>query len=562
MEIDSCEGTAVHRPLSFLVCLASVVALTACPPTPTPPPDPEPPAGKLVVNEVNCSKNPDEFIEVKNVSDVVVDTAGFAVSGDPEDTTPFPVPPRKLDPGERVMITGDIGLSCKNEGAVLFKEGVVVDEAPVRTGDPDRATWGRLPDGTGDFAETAPTPQKENRAFVDERGSVFDDEADVAVVDLFVDASVEETLRAQSKGAGYVPALFQYTDSDGTSPPQRVDVRLKGSISLRPWDDKPGMKIHFARHGEKGPTEFRGLRKMTLNNLTYDPSFIREFLAYEVMAAAGHAAPRVSWVNVFVNGEDKGLYSTIETYDRVFLADHYDGTEVMYESDGLTPAGNLGGFDVDEGPEDFEPLNALATHLSNLGSTNVIDDVPEVDWAQVARISALEDLLAHFDGHKGACHNFFLHLDKNGSWTLLPWSVDLTLVTGAFDTQTPLGSCGQLSQLCDTDTRCRAMFERERDAAAQLVLNPPDGTSWHDLVTPIARRLQPFARATDEPFRGNEFWQGVGTDLEQNADDAVTLLETRAKHIRCATSVARGEGVPDGEPADCHGFTASALGAD
>ena len=82
------------------------------------------------------------------------------------------------------------------------------------------------------------------------------------------------------------------------------------------------MKIHFARHGGAGPSEFRGLRKMTLNNLTYDPSFVREYLAYEVMRAAGHAAPRVSWVQLFVNGEAKGLYSTIETYDRVFLADH------------------------------------------------------------------------------------------------------------------------------------------------------------------------------------------------------------------------------------------------
>ncbi len=520
------------------------------------------------MNEVNCSKNPDEFIELVNVGDGVVDTAGFAVSDKADDRAPFPVPPRQLAPGARVLITGDLGLSCADEGAFLYHDGVVVDEAPVRLGDADRSTWGRFPDGTGPFQETTPTPQKPNRDFVDERASVFalDLDRGPATIDLFVDADVEDTLLTQGKQAGYVPALFSFTDAQGTSPPQQVDVRIKGSITLRPWDGKPGLKLHFARHAdepgrERGPVEFRGLRKMTLNNLTYDPSFVREHLAYEVMRVGGHAAPRVGWIQLFVNGEDRGLYSTIETYDRVFLADHYGGTTVMYESDGVTSVGNLGGFDVDEGPDtgadtDFAPLRALATHLESLppSSTNIVAQVPEVDWRQVARVSALEDLLAHFDGHKGACHNFFLHQDDQGIWTLLPWSVDLTLVTGAFDTSTPLGSCGALVQLCDRDPQCRSWFLRDRDRAAQQVLHPDAGRSWRELMLPIAQTLQPFADGGAEPFSGNEFWNGVGTDLVQNTEDAIDLLETRARHIRCASAVLRGEEAPGGETPDCSGF--------
>ena len=551
--IASCDGNAVFDRLHLAIAVI-LVAAAGCPPSE--PGKPDEPVGKLVVNEVNCSKNPDEFVELKNIGDGVIDTAGFGVAGDSNDDA-FPVPPRKLDPGERVMITGDLGLSCANEGAVLVLNGVVVDEAPLRTGDADRSTWGRIPDGTGAFTETVPTPQKANVAFVDERGSVFNsDFATVATVDLFVAADVEERLQSQGKGAGYVPATFMYSDETGSSPPQRVDVRIKGSITLREWVGKPGLKIHFARHGERGPVEFRGLRKMTLNNLTYDPSFIREFLAYELMNRAGQPAPRVSWVQVFVNGEDKGLYSTIETYDRVFLDDHYDGTEIMYESDGSTPIGELGGFDVDEGPEDFQPLQELADHIATAPAGNVIDTFPEVDWRQIARVSALEDLLGHFDGHKGANHNFFLHQDKSGQWTLLPWSVDLVLV-GSISSG-PLGSAGRLVQLCDSDEGCLALFERARDQAARLVLQP-EGTTLRELVVPIATRLQPFAHADEQPFSGNEFWQGVSTDLEQNANDAVSLLEVRAGHVRCATSVARGEGVPDGEPADCGGFVANTL---
>lgn len=550
----------LHRCLA-VTSVASLVIVAACP---VAPPAPAPARGRLVINEVNCGKNPDEFIELLNVGDAVVDTDEFAVSDDDNGDDLFAVPPRQLDPGERVMVTGDLGLSCANDGAFLYKvdddgAGVIVDEAPVRSGDADRSSWGRFPDGTGEFQETTPTPQKENRAFDDERASLFDDgEGAIGVVDLFVDADVEDTLRVEGKGAGYVPALFMFTDEQGSSAPQRVDVRIKGSITLRPWDGKPGLKIHFARHDGRGPVEFRGLRKMTLNNLTYDPSFVREYLAYEVMRAAGHPAPRVSWLQLFVNGEDKGLYSTIESYDRVFLADHYGdvGSDVLYESDGANGVGSLGGFDVDEGAEDFAPLQALAQHLDSLPptSTNVVQNVPEVDWRQVARISALEDLLAHFDGHKGACHNFFLHVDKQGSWTLLPWSVDLTLVTGAFDTDRPLNSCGQLTQLCDRDPQCRAWFERDRDRAAQIALRPPFGGTWRDVVVPIATRLQPFADPAGEPFTGNEFFSGVDNDLAQNTNDAVDLLERRARHIRCAAAVAKGEDAPDGEDADCSGF--------
>jgi hypothetical protein len=348
-----------------------------------------------------------------------------------------------------------------------------------------------------------------------------------------------------------------FTDSLGTSAVQRADVRIKGSITLREWDGKPSLKINFARHDGPGPIEFRGLRKMTLNNLTYDPSFIREYLSYAVMREAGHPGPRVTWINVFVNGEDKGLYTTIETYDRVFLADHYPGTQVMYESDGQTSVGSLGGFDVDEGEEDFAPLIALASKLDSIppGSTNVMAAVPEVDWRQIARVFALEDLVGHIDGHKAACHNFFLHLDSAGKWSALPWSVDLSLLS-PFDggDESPLGSCAKLSQLCDSDPQCRAWFERDRDGAAQQVLRPSFGTSWRDVVVPIADRLQPFAKQGEEPFTSNGFTDATA-DLNQNANDVVDSLERRAQLIRCAAGVAQGQ--PATEPNNCNGFTAN-----
>lgn len=537
------------------LCVGLALASCAGEPVDPPAPEPEPLPGRLVVNEVNCSKNPEEFVEIANAGELPISTAGHVIAGAADDDNTFAVPERVLSGGERVVVHGDLGLSCKNEGAVLLFAGVVVDDAPIRGGDADRTTWSRVPDLTGPFQPAQPTPQKVNKPFVDERDTVFDIEEDVAMVDIFVDSDNEDLLRQQGKGAGYVPALFMFTDSLGSSAVQRADVRIKGSITLREWDDKPSMKINFARHDGPGPIEFRGLRKMTLNNLTYDPSFIREYLSYAVMREAGHPGPRVTWINVFVNGEDKGLYTTIETYDRVFLADHYAGTQVMYESDGQTNVGSLGGFDVDEGEEDFAPLIALASKLDSIppGAPNVMAAVPEVDWRQIARVFALEDLVGHIDGHKAACHNFFLHLDSAGKWSALPWSVDLSLLSpfdGADEAQ--LGSCAKLSALCDSDPQCRAWFERDRDRAAQQVLRPSFGTSWREVVVPIADRLQPFAHAGQEPFTNNGFTNATA-DLHVNANAVVDSLERRAQLIRCAAGVAQGQ--PATEPANCNGFT-------
>lgn len=544
----------------LLLCLGLVVACAppaSDAPRPEPEPEPAPLPGRLVINEVNCSKNPEEFVEIANAGALPISTAGHVVAGEFDDDNTFPVPERVLAAGERVVIAGDLGLSCKSEGAVLLFSGVVVDDAPVRGGDVDRTTWSRVPDLSGPFQPAQPTRQKVNKPFVDERDTVFDIEEDVAMVDIFVDSDSENLLRQQGKDAGYVPALFMFTDSLGTSAVQRADVRIKGSITLREWDGKPSMKINFARHNGPGPIEFRGLRKMTLNNLTYDTSYIREFLSYSVMREAGHPAPRVTWINVFVNGEDKGLYTTIETYDRVFLADHYAGTQVMYESDGQTSVGSLGGFDVDEGEEDFAPLIALATTLDSIpaGTTNVTAAVPEVDWRQIARVFALEDAVGHIDGHKAACHNFFLHVDGAGTWTALPWSVDLSLLGSlGGDDETPLGSCAKVSQLCDSDSQCRAWFERDRDRAAQQILHRREG-SWRDVVVPIAERLQPFAHQGQEPFTDNGFTDPEA-DLVKNANAVVDALERRAQLTRCAAGVLQGQPSNDAT-ADCNGFASN-----
>ena len=115
----------------LLLCLGLVVACAppaSDAPRPEPEPEPAPLPGRLVINEVNCSKNPEEFVEVANAGALPISTAGHVVAGEFDDDNTFPVPEHVLAAGERVVIAGDLGLSCKSEGAVLLFSGVVVDD--------------------------------------------------------------------------------------------------------------------------------------------------------------------------------------------------------------------------------------------------------------------------------------------------------------------------------------------------------------------------------------------------------------------------------------------------
>ncbi|MFO0749415.1 MAG: CotH kinase family protein [Myxococcota bacterium] len=161
---------------------------------------------------------------------------------------------------------------------------------------PSSPAQGRIPDGTGPFVETAPTPQKANKSLDDERATLFRADGPMPVVDLYVDAAAEASLEADHHT--YVPAIFTWSDERGTSAPQRIDLRIKGAITDRPWSAKPSLKLHFARHSEPGPRAFRGTKKLALHSMVYDPSTIREWISYEVMRGMGVPAPRVGWAQV------------------------------------------------------------------------------------------------------------------------------------------------------------------------------------------------------------------------------------------------------------------------
>jgi spore coat protein CotH len=168
----------------------------------------------------------------------------------------------------------------------------------------------------------------------------------------------------------------------GTEVIADIGVRIKGEGSKRTLEEKAAFKLKFDEFVPK--QSFHGLRRMTLNNMVEDPSFLAERLAFHFFRAQKLPAPRCNNALVFVNGQFFGVYANVEAEDKTFL-------RRWFESD----AGNL----YEEGQVDFEPGKEAAFDLETNEEANDRSDLVALIAAVAAAkpASFLTDLGTQLD---------------------------------------------------------------------------------------------------------------------------------------------------------------------
>lgn len=116
-----------------------------------------------------------DWVELTNISGDTVDLSGYCLSDDPDNLAAFPLPQRRLKPGEQVVILcsarNDLAGSDIHAPFTLSAEecwvyltdtsGQFSDYLRV-SGVPDGCTAGRLSDNTGTYYFTQPTPGRVN----------------------------------------------------------------------------------------------------------------------------------------------------------------------------------------------------------------------------------------------------------------------------------------------------------------------------------------------------------------------------------------------------------------
>ena len=134
---------------------------------------------------------------------------------------------------------------------------------------------------------------------------------------------------------------------------KNIALRAKGNTSLSSVRAQDSSRFSFKLefdHYNKNET-YHGLDKLCLNNVIQDNTYMKDFLAYRLMAAFGVDAPLCSYVWITVNGEDWGLYLAVEGVEDSFLQRNYgnDGGE-LYKPDSMGMGGGRGNgreFDMD-----------------------------------------------------------------------------------------------------------------------------------------------------------------------------------------------------------------------
>jgi hypothetical protein len=260
------------------------------------------------------------------------------------------------------------------------------------------------------------------------------DPARMPIYKITLEPAAEEQLAAQPRA--YVAAGLELIDSFGS---ERVEVglKLKGHGSFRTLEQKAAFRIKIDAIHER--QTLRGLKALTLNNMTQDTSLMAERLSYHVFRAFGAPASRTNHALVYVNDTFFGIYANIETPNEEFLAGWFeDPHRNLYEQVSGRDFHRSTGIELleletnEKQPDDRTKLHALreACIAFDLERAREL-----VDWPQFLLFSALEAAVNQVDGYSYALNwpNNYRVYDSDTGFVFIPSGLDWA--TGRVKTQ-------------------------------------------------------------------------------------------------------------------------------
>lgn len=282
------------------------------------------------------------------------------------------------------------------------------------------------------LSSTACAEQKETYTDIFKKDNIIDIKIDIEADDL------EDMLNfAQNE---------EYHNADITVDGIKVEnagIRTKGNMTLRSVASSDSVRysyrIKFNKY-VKG-NKLLGLDELCLNNGYSDPSYMREYLHYEILRGLGMNVPETAFCNVYINGDFAGFYLAVEGLDSTFLSDNFgsdykngnfykmdEGSSLEYKEDE-----NYSYADLKSGSDatlsSFKEFVKKLNEVPN-GEKGDIESFLNVD--SVLKYIASNTVLCNYDSYNGNMHhNFYLYEDANGIFTVVPW--DFNMSFGGFN---------------------------------------------------------------------------------------------------------------------------------
>ena len=267
-----------------------------------------------------------------------------------------------------------------------------------------------------------------------------------------VDIQVEdwEAFLASAPEEEYIPATVEI---DGEAFRQ-VGLRAKGNNSLRLTAEyglsRYSLKLEFDHYTDGS---YHGLDKLSLDASFQDNSYLKTWLAFDIMEFLGVPTPLRSFVWVTVNGQPWGLFLAVEEPEEAFARRNFGANHgQLYKPDYRSLAEENADvhlrYTTDE-PEDYpgifenaklDPSPAdrqrLVDSLKTLDSGQRLEEAVDVD--EVLRYFVGQVFVMNWDsylGHTG--HNYLLY-EEEGKLSMLPWDYNLAFGTYALGLTDPI----------------------------------------------------------------------------------------------------------------------------
>lgn len=127
-----------------------------------------------------------------------------------------------------------------------------------------------------------------------------------------------------------------------------VAINPKGNSTLTTIindknSDRFSFKLDFGKY-VKEQTCF-GLRKISLNNIYADKTYMKEYLSYDLFDFMGVPTPAYAFTNIKLNGNNWGLYLAVENMEESFIERNFGTTEGnLYKPESMDMGGAGEGF--------------------------------------------------------------------------------------------------------------------------------------------------------------------------------------------------------------------------
>ncbi|BCS31739.1 hypothetical protein TBR22_A09430 [Luteitalea sp. TBR-22] len=391
----------------------------------------------------------------------------------------------------------------------------------------------------------------------------FFNPAAVQRIDLLVNSQDWAKLQENFQENTYYPADMRW---NGLTV-RNVGIRSRGLGSRSAA--KPGLRVDFDRYASD--QTFLGLKSFVLDNLTQDPSGVKESVTMRFYARMGVPAPRESFTRLYVNNQLVGLYGVVEAVDKDLLARVFGEIDGNVQNDGYLFEYNY----IVGSPWRFEYLGSdLAAYAERFDAktkesrsdaekwgpieelVRVTNDTPaaalpaaleaRLDLPALVRYLAAQNFVAEPDGFTGydGMNNFYFYRVEDGTrHVCIAWDEDNAFETPDFPLTLRHDENVLVRKLL-ASSAWRSQYFATLNEAAVSAAQVDEGQAEGWLLAEMRRQLDliaaPMREDTSKPYSNEE---------HAAAREALLAFPTaRITYVTCEAARATGAPLPEGCP--------------